>query len=91
MMQNFANQVMQYMARSGSNVKVFDTSPHYLPMNQPPADENGHSWPEYTYTKGRMIDGRGFERVVAVPLSDPLEEMYDSEVLAWKSYLYDAL
>jgi hypothetical protein len=91
MMQNFANQVIQYMARFGSNVQVFDTSPHDLPPNRPPADENLHRWPEYTYTKGRMIDARGVERVVAVPLSDPLQEMGDLKVFSWKVYAWDAL
>jgi hypothetical protein len=82
-MQTLATQVIRYMALRGSNMSLFTAQPSAVQDTEerPKKDANGHQWPEYFYTKGRHFDTRGQSEIIAVPVSNALLEMPESEVL----------
>jgi len=81
-MQHVAAQMMAYLVKHGSKLKVISFSPP-TPGRAKEAskDGNGHWWPHYYYTRGRNIDVRGMEHVTALPLVHPLLEMPQCTIL----------
>jgi hypothetical protein len=82
LMHNFASQVMSFMARQGSNIRVLSVLPSVMPDR---FDVNGHMWPEYhyEYIKGRVTNAMGQETVVAVPLKTGQLEMSQNKALLY--------
>jgi len=68
-MHKFATRIMQYLWSRGSGIKTFGASPDIMIHKERPKspDENGHVWPRYLYTRGRLSDAKGLERAVVVP------------------------
>lgn len=46
-------------------------------------DADGQSWPNYNYIRGRTIDARGMEKVVACPLPDAEKDFSNALALFW--------
>jgi hypothetical protein len=68
-LQEFADQILQYISAHGSKVRALAWSPYAENIQRPDLrDAKGHRWPVYTYFRGRMIDAHGAEKVVAVPI-----------------------
>jgi hypothetical protein len=65
LMQNFANEIMRYLAKAGSRLRVFDSDPSFSPDVSSAADSNGHIWPVYTYRRGCVTDASGSYGLVA--------------------------
>jgi hypothetical protein len=84
LMHNFASQVMSFMTRHGSNIRVFSVSPSVMPDC---IYVDGHMWPEYNYEyiKGRITDAMGQETVVAVPLKRGQLEMPQNKALLYNA------
>jgi hypothetical protein len=67
-MQKFSTEVMQYLAKGGSSIDTFGIFPEQSgDPNRPERDDNGHQWPRYFYRRGRTMDARGVDRIIAVP------------------------
>jgi hypothetical protein len=48
----------------------------------PTGDLNGHVFPHHWYVRGRVVDGvRGYYKVCAVPIEDPVGQMPDLTTL----------
>ncbi|KAF2268957.1 hypothetical protein CC78DRAFT_529585 [Lojkania enalia] len=82
-MQHFATQLMRFLHRNGSKIKVLaicpgDTVKKRLKRREP--DANGHRWPDYFYIKGKMVDAMGREEIVASPFRS-VAEMIESNIL----------
>jgi len=82
-MQRVAAQVMNYMAKRGSKLKVLAVSPYLQPTASTclDKDENGHRWPNYYYLRGRNTDARGIEHITALPLAYVSLEMPESTII----------
>ncbi|CAN9352821.1 unnamed protein product [Alternaria alternata] len=70
-MQNLANQIMRFMAKQGSNLKILSFKPvevdeEFLGQKLV-RDGNGHRWPEYHYCRGHATDITGTNVVIAHP------------------------
>jgi hypothetical protein len=84
-MQHFSYQVMQFMAKAGSSLRVFSADPSMPPKKDcgsPNKDTNGHQWPQYVYRRSRAVDAWGREHVVAAPLANYPAEIPGSIVLS---------
>ncbi|CAN9268568.1 unnamed protein product [Alternaria alternata] len=74
LMQNHANQILQFMAKQGSNLKILSFNPSRKMVQKdeedkdPNMDGNGHQWPEYHYCRGSTTDVTGTNIVIAHPL-----------------------
>jgi hypothetical protein len=66
-MQKFSTEVVRYLAKQGSLVDTFGIASDRCSNNRSERDDNGHQWPRYFYRRGRTIDARGVDRIVAVP------------------------
>lgn len=53
----------------------------------PVPDANGHQWPNYGYTKGTVMDARGVQMIVAVPIEKVRLELdgQDPIMFRWKN------
>ncbi|KAL1796055.1 hypothetical protein ACET3X_006279 [Alternaria dauci] len=82
-MQNFANQVLRYMAKQGLPPNVFHIeNMHSYGLASCPIDRlNGHDLRHYTYTSGSIQDSLGFNMVVAVPLRSAYREYPDNFII----------
>jgi hypothetical protein len=82
-MQNFANQVIRYMAHQGKSPRIFhvEAIDVYGLSPYPDPDAKGCRWPHYTYTSGRIQDGLGMHVAVAVPLKNAIREFPDNFIL----------
>lgn len=66
-----ASSIMRHLWFRGSNVSLFSVQPvDGACVTHPRHDENGHSWPEYFYSRGRTLDATGFESPTAVPVTE---------------------
>ncbi|KAF2640519.1 hypothetical protein P280DRAFT_507203 [Massarina eburnea CBS 473.64] len=75
-MQNFANEVMQYLDQRGSGIKMLSLGQLVGRAGARfSKDRNGHCWPYYHYLPGWWVDARGLRHVRAFPLHRPMEEM----------------
>ncbi|KAH8623171.1 hypothetical protein IG631_22328 [Alternaria alternata] len=72
LMQNIANQILRFMAKQGSNLKVLSFQPsHEQCMYEDEElvrDGNSHRWPEYHYCRAHATDITGTTVVIANPL-----------------------
>jgi hypothetical protein len=70
--QQFAEQVLRYLADKGSSVKLLAFSPVEPPEFCHHEDSNGHAWPHYYYIRGESTTvlprGRRITQTVAVPV-----------------------
>jgi hypothetical protein len=73
-MQSLANQILQFMVKQGSNLKILSFNPSYDLAQQYEEDGdlnrdgNGHQWPQYHYCRGCTTDVTGTNIVIAHPL-----------------------
>jgi hypothetical protein len=72
LMQNIANQILRFMAKQGSNLKVLSFKPSHeqsmFKEEELVRDDNGHRWPEYHYCCAHATDITGTTVVIANPL-----------------------
>jgi hypothetical protein len=80
-MQNFANQVIQYMAHRGSAPMVLSIKRTELEDERPARDDNGHQWPNYEYTCGYTSSSMDTNETIAVPLRAAKLEHPENSVL----------
>lgn len=82
-MQVFATEVFKYMLSHGSSIVLFAAQPRAVTSakSRPQRDMNGHQWPEYFFTKGKISDAQGCSEVVAVPLKGAKLEMPELTIL----------
>jgi hypothetical protein len=80
-MQKFASEMMSYLAKRGSRLKLLAFASRMQPdfdEDLPPdSDSNGHWWPNYYYLRDREIDTEGREHTVAMPVQNPSLEIRD--------------
>lgn len=80
-MQQLAGEIVRYLVRCGSHVKVLNMRPYRYQTKRPVADMNQHRWPNYTYLKKIESDEDGKELVVASPISSATLELPDALIL----------
>ncbi|KAJ8106579.1 hypothetical protein OPT61_g9440 [Boeremia exigua] len=70
-----AEGAVDCLANHGSNIEFLDFGSKYGRLEESEVDENGHSWPDYSYRKGSiMADTEGRQRFVkhtAIPIPVP--------------------
>lgn len=73
-MQNLANQFLDELADAGSNIVSLSWRPPHRKLSDVPLynmrDFNGHTWPNYAYCKGSIINAEGEKEVVAIPMRE---------------------
>ena len=75
---------MQILVQSGSSVEYVHFRPSYQIRGDDDVvetDKNGHSWPYYSYRRGKVSsdtpNDRGFVSTVAVPVSLDMDPMVE--------------
>jgi hypothetical protein len=66
-MQKFSTEVVRYLTAQGSFLNVFGICPDQSGSQRPIYDRNGHQWPQYFYLRGRTMNSRGIDSIVALP------------------------
>jgi hypothetical protein len=85
-MRKLADQVFRYMAKAGSNVRIFSVQPPVVPeiSDRPLMDENGQRWPDYVFCKSWAVDATGKEEVIAAPVAQSQIQMPISTALSYR-------
>jgi hypothetical protein len=70
-MQHFATEVVRYLVRQGSRIRLFAFAPSLIGSVDPKPlpDQNGHVWPHYYYVPRKFMGLNGREEVLAFPCS----------------------
>ncbi|KAF2688982.1 hypothetical protein K458DRAFT_155483 [Lentithecium fluviatile CBS 122367] len=78
-----ADQLLKYLHKEGSKIKVLAFSPLHCADERPPLKMcgGGMRWPHFYYVKAKMVGSRRWEEVVARPLVNCIEEMAGSTIL----------
>ena len=67
-----ADQIMSCLVKHGSNVEILDLGSPCFHYERSEVDENGHTWPEYSYRVGSVtthIHGRQqFVKNIVIPI-----------------------
>jgi hypothetical protein len=83
-MQNFATQLVGYMAHRGTAPKILIVEPiktYALEDTRP----NDYEWPHYSYTRGCVQNTLGRDKVIAVPVAELSREFPDDFIVVHSS------
>jgi hypothetical protein len=82
-MQNFANQVVSYMAHRGTAPKILIVEPISTYALEEGVDTrpDDYNWPHYYFTRGYVQNILGRDRVIAVPVDDLSIEFPDDFIV----------
>jgi hypothetical protein len=83
-MKHYANEIIKYLARHGSGIKLFCMGPIAPKWKPRWPDQDGHLWPDYYYLRSQCVDSSGKEYTRALPLPNVEAEMPDLEFMFYK-------
>jgi hypothetical protein len=81
-MQRYANQIMAYLVKRGSKVKLLAVKPLRRVGRRKLKDGNVHCWLGYFYVRSWGVDDKGAQHVVARPLGRPDLDMPESTIVS---------
>jgi hypothetical protein len=65
--QNVAYQIIRHLHEAGLDILTIAWYPWHkiMGVNMNRSDSIGHDWPEYFYSKGKAVDGAGWDVVAS--------------------------